>query len=234
MNDFSIASILGIIRKSIWYLISTALVFAVAAYVYCSFIATPTYQAKASFIATNSGFGAETENASTIKSTDISASLALINTYVDILKTSGIYEEVAADTGLGYSAGQLRSMITVAPRSEETLFIDVRVTSASPEHSVKIANAFITLGSDYVVDKMPNAYIRGIENSSSAVQNYPRTMSSVVLAAFIGCVLVLAIAFLVSMMDKTIKGEKDFSANYDIPVLGSIPNFRVAAREEKK
>ena len=52
--------------------------------------------------------------------------------------------------------------------------------------------------------------------------------------ASIGCVLVLAIAILVSMMDKTIKGEKDFSANYDIPVLGSIPNFRVAAREEKK
>ena len=39
---------------------------------------------------------------------------------------------------------------------------------------------------------------------------------------------------IINAMDKTIKGEKDFVANYDIPILGNIPNFKTAAREEKK
>ena len=45
---------------------------------------------------------------------------------------------------------------------------------------------------------------------------------------------VFILAFIVNVLDKTIKGEKDFSANYDIPILGNIPNFKAAAREEKK
>ena len=52
--------------------------------------------------------------------------------------------------------------------------------------------------------------------------------------AFLGAVFVFVIAIIINMMDKTIKGEKDFSANYDIPILGNIPNFKTAAREEKK
>ena len=49
-----------------------------------------------------------------------------------------------------------------------------------------------------------------------------------------GAVLVFAVAIIITVMDKTIKGEKNFVANYDIPILGNIPNFKVAAREENK
>ena len=53
-------------------------------------------------------------------------------------------------------------------------------------------------------------------------------------AVILGAVLVFAIAIIITVMDKTIKGENDFTANYDIPILGNIPNFKAAAREEKK
>lgn len=234
MNDFSILDLVSILRKSIWYIISVMLVFAVAAYVFCTVVAVPTYQAKASFIATNGGVGTDLEDGTTIKSTDVAASLALINTYIGILKSNAVYKEVAEEVDLGYSAFDIKSMTTVECRDEDALFIDVRVTSENPEHSVKIVNAFLEKGSKFVLTKMPKAYIEAVEVSNSASKNYPNTLTTVFLAAFVGFVLVVVIAIIIDMFDKTIKGEENFAENYDIPILGNVPNFKVAAKGDKK
>lgn len=235
MNEFTIASLIIILRKSVWYMIIVAMVLSIAAYAFCAFIATPTYQASVSFVATNKGFGdSEADTASKISNTDIAASLAMLNTYAAILRTSGIYEQVASEIGLGYTAGQIASMVSIQARTDDSLFIDLRVTSPNPEHSVKIANKFLEIGGDYVASMIPNSYMKGVQRAKRASKNYPNTPLTMMLFFFLGAVGVYAVAVIINAMDKTIKGEKDFVANYDIPILGNIPNFKTAAREEKK
>lgn len=234
MNEFTIASLITILRKSIWYMIIAAIILSIVAYAFCTFIATPTYQASVSFVATNKGFGdSEADTASKISNTDIAASLAMLNTYAAILRTSGIYEQVAAEIGLDYTAGEIASMVSIQARTDDSLFIDLRVTSPSREHSVKIANKFLEIGGDYVASMIPNSYMKGIQRAKGASQNYPNTPLTMMLFFFLGAVGVYAVAIIINAMDKTIKGEKDFVANYDIPILGNIPNFKTAAREEK-
>lgn len=239
MNEFTIASLLGILRKCAWYMVIVAVVMAILAYVFCAFIATPTYQSTVSFVATNKGFGGETTTTLTgdasdkITSADVAASLAMLNTYVGILQTGEMYEKLEAQLDLPYTARQLSGMVLVQSRSEQSLFIDVQVTSPNPVHSVQIANAFLDLGDDYVVECLPNAYMKAVERSKGAIQNYPNTMLTMLLAVFLGVVAVYGIAVLITAMDKTIKGEEDFTANYDIPLLGNIPNFKAAAKGEK-
>lgn len=239
MNEFTIASLLGILRKYVVYVVVVAILFGALAWVFCSFVATPTYQARISFIATNGGMtsidDSDITTSNKMNSADIAASLALLGTYVDIFKSVDLYEQVADDIGLDYSARQIKSMVSVQPRSEESLFIDITVTSSNPKHSVLIAESIYKLGGDYVVEKLPRAYVKAMEDTDRRVsQNYPNTMITVVVATFLGAVMVFAIAVIITMMDKTIKGEKDFADNYDIPILGNIPNFKTAAKEEKK
>lgn len=237
MNEFSISSLILIARKCIWHLIASVLICAVVSYCYCSFIATPTYQSKVSFVASNGGMGANANETDKIISSDVAASLAMINTYVDVLKTSGAYRQLSTALGGKYTATQLKKMISVQSRHEDSLFIDVTVTSTSPNESVRIANAFLNLGENYVSTAMnepDKKLILKAEDSSSAVQNYPTTAITVVIAAVLGFVVVYAIALIINVMDKTIKGEGDFAATYDIPILGNIPNFKAAAKGEKK
>ncbi len=241
MNEFTIASLLGILRKCIWYMVIVAVVMAIAAYVFCAFVATPTYQSSVSFVATNKGFGGENttttiagDASNKITSADVAASLAMLNTYVGILQTGEMYEKLADELEMPYTARELSSMITVQSRNEQSLFIDVLVTSPNPVHSVQIANTFLELGDDYVVDCLPNAYMKAVQYSKGAVQNYPNTFLTILLAVFLGVVAVYGIAILITAMDKTIKGENDFMSNYDIPLLGNIPNFKTAAKGEKK
>ncbi|MBO5105816.1 MAG: hypothetical protein J6C29_02850, partial [Clostridia bacterium] len=61
MNELTLSNLLGILKKSLVYIIIVSILFAIGAYCYCKFIATPTYQAKISFIGANgSGFGIQT------------------------------------------------------------------------------------------------------------------------------------------------------------------------------
>lgn len=237
MNEINLSVLLNILKKRLIYIIMAAILFTLGAFVFCEYIATPTYQAKISFIGANSiGFASQTgEDDTDIKSTDISASRALILTYVDIFKAEDFFEVVAEKSKLEYTPKQLKQMVSVSQRSVDSLFIDVSVTSVDPEHAVKIAETIYECGDDYLAIYLPNAYVKAFEDTNSTtVQNYPNTPAFVLAAAFLGALLVFGAAFLFFIMDKTIKGEKDFAEKYDIPILGSVPNFKIAAREEKK
>lgn len=237
MSEFSITSLINLARKNWGYLVATILVCAVIAYCMCSFVLTPTYQTKVSFVATNGGVGATIQTSDKIISTDVAASLAMVGTYVDILKTTNLYKELSKQLNDKYTPVELKNMIEVKARDEESLFVDVFVTSEDPAETIKIANKYLEIGEQYVSNSMnepDKVLIIKVEESSTASQNYPNTPFTMFMAAFLGFAVVYAIIVIVFVMDKTIKGEQDFTQNYDIPVLGNVPNFKVAAREEKR
>lgn len=247
MNELTLSTLLSIFKKCVIYMILVGFLFAVGAYCFCKFIATPTYQSTTSVIATNGGLNPETEINSNIAGTesvssevkiqtgDYSASRYLLDTYVSLFKTRKFHVMLQEECGLDYTPDQLRGMVSVARRSEYELFIDFTVTSTNKEHAVIIADAIYEIGDEYISSVLPAAYVMAIEDSNGrSYKNYPTTFVTTVISAFLGGVLVFVIAFIINLMDKTIKGEKDFSANYDIPILGNIPNFKAAAREEKK
>lgn len=245
MNELSFSNLLTIFKKSLVYIIAVALLCGIGARLYCKFVATPTYQSKISFVATNSSeFAAPTNDAasdiaSKIQTGDISASRQMIVTYIDIFNTIKFYnvisEKIKEEHNMKFTPQQLRGMVRIAHRSDDSLFIDVAVTNTSKKKAIIIAETIYEYGDDYLVSILPNAFVKGVENTANrAVQNYPNTSTTTTLYTLLGGVLVFVAAIVITLMDKTIKGEKDFSNNYDIPILGNIPNFKAAAREEKK
>ncbi|MBQ3088322.1 MAG: hypothetical protein IJC36_01680 [Clostridia bacterium] len=253
MNELNLSNLLGILKKCIVYIILVGFLFAVGAYCYCKFIAVPTYQAKTSFIATNGGLNPDEEivinttssttsesSEAKILNTDYAASRNLLDTYVGLFNSRKLYvmvqEKLAEQNhNLDYTPEQLQSMVSVARRSDEQLFIDFTVTCVNKEHAVAIADTLYAVGDEFVSSFFSAGSIMAVDDSAGkAVQNYPRTFNTMIISAFLGGVLVFVLAIIINLLDKTIKGEKDFSANYDIPILGNIPNFKAAAREETK
>lgn len=239
MNELTLANLLGILKKCAIYIVIVAILFGIGAYVYCKFVATPTYQTKVALLATtSSGFSTQDQEDDTkgTNTTDLSGIRALIGTFIDTFTTSDFAELLKQKTGLEYSADHIKGMIHIERRSDQSLFMDVTVTSTDPKHAVIIADAICEYGDDFLISKFPSADVQPFKANagSKATQNYPRTFNTTVLVAMLGGILVFAVAIIITLMDKTIKGEKDFSDNYDIPILGNIPNFKAAAREEKK
>ena len=230
MNELSIWQVLNIIGKRIWIILLVAFILAGAAFVYNDNFVTPTYAAKSSVIATNGGIagGNQQNTSSKIGSSDLASSLSIVDTYVDIMKTYSFYEalaELPEVKQFGYSAVQLRSMTSITRRSEESLFIDVRIKNTNPKTAVVLANCISETAPQYISNKLPGANVVFADKSISASQTGPLTLRNTVLFFLLGAFASIVLFVILAATDKTIKGEEDISKKHKVAVLGIVPDF---------
>ena len=212
--------------RRLWIIILTAIVFAAGVFSYCKFFVTPSYSATASILVTN---GAVTtsynETTDKVSGSDISASLYLAYTVVDILNTPDIYKKVADQLGGGYEYQNLMARSWVARRSEETLFIDITFSSTDPKEAMRVANKYVEVACGYIPEFIPSSRAMVASTAIKAVMTYPRTMSTTAVAGLVGAVAAYIILFIIESLNRSIKGEEDFTANFDVPLLGAVPDF---------
>ncbi|MDD6479634.1 MAG: Wzz/FepE/Etk N-terminal domain-containing protein [Oscillospiraceae bacterium] len=228
MKEISIMYILNLALRRLWALILAAVVFACAAFGYCKFLATPRYSATASILVTNGAIlvqNTTTEDDETVSSTDISASVSLMETVIDILKTPDIFRTLSDEIGNRRSYSSLKGMISIASRSNRSLFIDITFTATSSEEAIDLVNKFVALAPDYISDFIPYSYATVTSTADGAALVYPKTTFLIMVAAVVGAVLAFAVAFIVDSFDHAILGEADLAANFDIPIIGTVPDF---------
>ncbi len=215
--------------RRIWIIVLAAVVFAAAAFGYCKVFLTPSYSATASILVTN---GAVTtsydETTGKIASSDISASLYLAYTVVDILNTPDIYKKVADQLGKDYSYQGLMNSSSIARRSEDTLFVDITFSSTDPKEAMRMANKFAEISCEYIPGFIPSARANVASTAIKSIMTYPRTLMTTGVACVIGAVAAYIVVFIIESMNRAIKGEEDFTSNFDVPLLGAVPDFENA------
>ena len=227
MKDISLMYLFDLALRRIWVLILAAVVFAAAAFGYCKFLATPQYTATASVLVTNGGImtKSDTEGDETISTTDISASINLVDTVMDILETSEIYKKLSESIDGEYSYQQLKSKTTISSKADHSMFVDVTFRAESPKEATEIVNAFVELTPEYIVEFVPYSNVAVAATADSAALVFPRTTTTITIAGLVGAVIAFAISLLIDSFDQAILGESDFTSHYDIPLVGSIPDF---------
>lgn len=224
MNEISLSSIISIILHRIWIVILVTVLCAALAFGYCQFLATPVYRAHTSIIVTNGGIIVD-DSDNSVKSTDLAASLYLVDTCIDILNTSQIYQDLSNSLQNKYNYKQLKAGFSVAKRSDNSLFIDVYFRSTNASEAIVIANAFTELCPGYINQRIPSIKISIGDISDSASMVYPNTITSSILFSFLGAAVTCVLIVLFAAVDQTIKSEDDFISSFDIPVLGTVPDF---------
>lgn len=211
--------------RKLWILVIATVVCAVAVFGYCKFFLTPSYSATSSILVTNGAvITSYEETTDKISGSDISASLYLADTVVDILNTPDIYIELA-DT-LGEDDFQsLRGGFSVARRSENTLFIDITYSSTDAVKAKETANIFADVACDYIPSFIPSARANVASTATGASQTYPRTTMTTAVVGILGAAVTYVVLFIIESMNRSIKGEEDFANSFDVPLLGAVPDF---------
>ncbi len=241
VNNISLVGLLKLALRYIYLLIAVALIAAVLAFSYCNFLAVPRYSSTGSIVVTNGAIINDTEvqtststTAKKVSSSDIAASLQLSNTIIDILNTNDIYKQLASDLGDKYTYTDLMSRANVKRRNEDTLFIDASFTADTPEEAQTLVNSFLKLVPDYILTFIPNSTAAVTTTADRAVKIYPQTSKTVFIAAVAGVLLSYAVIYIISVFNTTIKNEDDIKSNYDLTVLGNIPDFSSASDKKYK
>ncbi|MBR6502496.1 MAG: hypothetical protein IKT42_03560 [Clostridia bacterium] len=211
--------------RKLWIIAIAAVLCAALAFGYCKFCVTPSYSATASILVTN---GAVTtsyaETTDKISGSDISASLYLSYTVVDILNTPDIYMELAEELGeKNYQS--LRGGFSVSRRSEDTLFIDITYSSTDMNKATSVVNKFAQVACDYIPGFIPSAKANVVSTAVNASQTYPRTTMTTAVVGLLGAAIAFIVLFAMESMNHAIKGEEDFTQSFDVPLLGAVPDF---------
>ena len=234
-KEFNIQELLYAVLNKIWLIILAAVIGGVGMYFYTTKTITPMYRTSVTMYVNNSTkFLVDGEQQiDHIASSDLSTSERLVATYITILESNTVLNEVSdavyASTGKRVSAGEISGSMSAGSINETEVF-RVSISHADPVMAQAIANA--------IAEVLPDKISAVVDGSSVRVVDYavedpnpvgPVYRSFLLLGALIGFALGVVIVVIMDVTDTTITNEEYLTHAYEnVPLLAIIPGVEMS------
>ena len=167
-----------------------------------------------------------------------SASRQLASTYSYVLRSNLVMKDAAerlevlgvkTPSGGSYSYNALKAMTSVATTNTE---IFTATFSSSDRDNLQIIANTIAESGTARIQEIVGGEARILDAAEAPGAPYsPNVQGNTVTGAAIGLLVAAAIVILRALTDTTIWTEEDLSKQYNIPVLGSVPQLLTAERQ---
>ncbi len=223
-EEISFKRLTEILMQSVSMIVAVTLIVGIFAFIYSETMVVPEYESSVSLYVNN-----ETgNNADKILNSDITASQMLVDTYVIIIKSNTVLNEVCEqleERGItGYTADILRKKVTAGATNETEIF-DVTVRDTNPENTYIIANVIADVAPPIIKDFVEASSVKVIDYATAGIRVSPNIQRNTLVGFLIGLVLSCAYVVLREMFDMRIKTEDDLTKMFDLPILGIIPDI---------
>ncbi|MGN1097947.1 MAG: YveK family protein, partial [Clostridia bacterium] len=161
-------------------IVVAAIVCGIAAYVYSNWFMTPIYSTNVKFYVNNQQGVADSIK---VQSSDVATSSTLVHGYVAMIKTDRVLEEVAMNTGLGYSAAQIGSMIDAAGIENTPIFV-VTVRNSDPVKAQTIANVVADISPSLIQEIVKGSSVEIIDRAKLPTRPVSPNVKRITLIGF--------------------------------------------------
>lgn len=211
-------------RKA-WLIILAAVLCGSLALVFTNFWVEPLYESRAQMYVNNSSLSFDSA-ALNISSGDISAAKSLVETYIVILKSRQVLEEIIRKAELDLTYEELRAMITAESVSSTEVF-EVVVTDTDPYRAEKIANTIAGILPEKISSIVEGSSVRIVDYAViPAAKSSPSLIKNALVGALIGLLLCATMIIVQELRDTTIRDYDYLNTSYeDIPLLAIIPDM---------
>lgn len=210
-------------RNKFIYIIIFTIVAAIVSGLITHFCVKPRYSATTKMYVYSNTDRISTD--STITSTELTASQDLVNTYIYILKSDTVLEAVIKDLDLNISPSALRGGIS-AQQADKTVAFEVTVTATGPKTAAKIANSIAKIAPKEIVRVVKAGGVEIIDYAKVPTKpSSPNLSLNITIAALAALFISFVAFFLYELFDTTITSERDIIGEFDIPILGTVPNL---------
>jgi capsular polysaccharide biosynthesis protein len=227
-EEIDLLALLRVLWKNAYMLVFWALLCGIVAYAGTFFLITPQYSASAALYVTSSSTARE--DATNITTTELSTATRLVETYSALFSSSeSLMEEVISLADVDIEAEDLAGQMSISSVNS-TEVLEVTVLNPDPVAAAKLADA--------VAEVIHSRCAEIVDGSAAKVVDYARVPTEIASPSYVknaaigvmlGFVLCAAVLILKELMDTTIKTEEDL-AQWDIPVLGMVPDFAEAMK----
>lgn len=228
-TEIDLKQVMMIIWHRIGMILLSTVVFALGAFLISRFAMTPKYTASASMYVYSEGNRVVN---GTITSSELSTSQQLVQTYIVILTSNSVLDQVSEKLDYAYTAEELRTMLTASAINNTETF-RISVTNTDPVMAQKIANTLADVAPKEIIRVVRAGAVEVIDYATLPVKpTSPRTATNTAIGALLGMVLSMLFFIVSAMLDTAVRSEEDLTENFDIPVLGVIPSLNMKDKEE--
>ena len=218
-ETISLNEIFDILRKHLTSILISMFVGLALAAIVTFFVLTPKYRSQAQLIVTLPQ--TETTNAN-----DVNMNLQMINTYKELvtgdLVINQVKDRIESEYDIDKSVQELKDSVEVT-QSQNSLMFSIMATDTSSVYAANIANTtalvFQENAKDVLsVDKI--SIISNAEASSSPVS--PNNKLNLAIGLVLGILVGFGIAFLLELLDRTVKDNKFVTETLGFTILGTV------------
>ena len=230
-DELDLAALFQYILKRLWIMVIAGLLVGgiIVALLYT--LVEPKYKASVRLYVNNM---IDTENLENISYADISASISLTETYLTIIDSDTVFNEVEKKAGLDYSRKEMMKKVSYSA-VDSTAVILIEATSTDPEEAALIANTYADVVQDKLMDIVEGSSVKILDEASVPTEHEPRGLAKKgILGFLLGAVLAALLVLIRAMNEKSIRSARDLEY-FGAPILGRIPEqYKAAGKRVKK
>lgn len=208
-----------------WYIIFASMVVIVSAtFVYSFILLSDTYTSTTTMLVL-------VERDQDITPGDFAFGQRLVDTYSQLATSDQVLTRVRDNTNLGYTVGQLRSMMTIQG-VRDTIVIRLSIESDNPEHAALLANTTAE------VMRQVSAQFQGFDNieilDTATVPlspSGPNRLLFMAIGVVLGGMVGVFAVFVLEFLDRSVKTPKDIENKLKLRIIGVIPDYDIESRE---
>ena len=221
--ELDLKKVVTVLVSHLKIILAAAAALGVIFFLVSQFLLTPVYTSQTLLHVSNM-----TERKSSIVTTsDVQVSRELLDTCVVILNSRTVLDKVAEQSGLDYTANQIKNMISAQSVSSTEIF-KISVTHTNPKEAQIIA--------DTITRVAPAEFKRVMNGGAVSIVDYatypvspsaPNIPKNTVLGVLLGGIVSAALFILIEAMDTRVRDEFTLEEEFGLPIVGVIPSFEL-------
>jgi capsular exopolysaccharide synthesis family protein len=165
------------------------------------------------------------DTTSSIDLNDLYYAQKVVTTYINFLKTKIFYAQVIEESGLNYTAGELKNMTEINAINNTEIF-QISVTSSSAEDSFRLVTVMQELAPELIKSIKSSAEISVVDPVAYPTgPSGPNILLNTAIGGLLGFFLSVSMSFLWEIIDVKVKNQEELKRKYNKPILGAIPNY---------
>lgn len=223
MEELDLKQIFNIFWSKKEYIILATIFALLLGVLYSYLFVTPRYKSYTTLVLATSSEDTSSSATETITSSDISLNNNLVATYSELIKSKAVVRKVISNLGITDSEDAIKSSISVSA-VKSTQLIEIDVYNEDPYKAKIIANEVAKVFSDKVSEIYNINNIRVVDEAEeSETPSNVNRKKDIGMFTLIGFALGCAYAFIVNMIDTTVKSKEDVERRIGLTVLVDIP-----------
>ena len=218
MENINIKEVTTFLLRKLWLILAILAVVVAGGEIYSNVFKTPLYESN-----TNVVLISDNSTKTEITNNDVTLSNNLVKTYSEIVKSRNVLSKVIENLHLDESYESLKGQVTVSSVTS-TQLISIKISDKDPKKAKEIADE---LGKVFKAEIKEIYKIDNVQIVDEAVEaNSPYNINIVkesIIYLVAGLVLGVGAAYLLFIMDKTIKDTDTVEKKLGLTVMGVVP-----------